>query len=59
MNGRVSKKIRKLVNAKIKANWIEYVSAICQWPLQARLRFARDIIFHAKRYKNLGGGERL
>ena len=54
MRGSVAKKIRREVNAKIKANWLEYVSAICQWPLRARLRFARDIIFHAKRYKNLG-----
>ena len=51
MNGRMAKKLRKEAMKMAKANWFEYVSAICQWPLKARLRFARDIIFHSKRYR--------
>lgn len=47
MNGRMVKKLRKYS----KRNWFEYVNAICRWPLSARLRFARDIIFHAERYR--------
>ncbi len=56
MRGSVAKKIRKEVNAKIKANWFEYVGAISQWPWRTRLRFARDILFFAKRYRHLYKG---
>jgi len=55
MNGRMAKKLHKKAMKMAKANWLEYVSAICQWPLKARLRFARDIVFHAKRYRPKGG----
>jgi len=40
MNGRVSKKIRKYS----KRNWIEYIKAVGQWPLKARLRLCWHII---------------
>jgi len=46
MNGRIAKKIKKYS----KRNWIEYVEALCEWPLMARLRFAWFII-RAKRKK--------
>jgi len=51
MNGRVAKKVHEEARKVAKANWLEYVSAICRWPLSNRLRFARDIIFYAKRYR--------
>lgn len=40
MNGQVAKKIRKYS----KRDWFEYLRAIEQWPLKARLRFAWYII---------------
>lgn len=45
MNGKLAKKIRKYS----KRNWIEYVEALCEWPLMARLRFAWHIIRAKKR----------
>ena len=54
MNGRMSKKLHKEAMKLARANWMEYVSAICQWPLSARLRFSRDILLHAKRYRPKG-----
>ena len=51
MNNRMSKKLRKEAVKLAKANWFEYVGAIRQWPLRARLRFSQDILFHAKRYR--------
>ena len=46
MNGRIVKKLRKYS----KRDWFEYVEALCEWPLMARLRFAWFII-RAKRKK--------
>ncbi len=40
MNARIAKKIRKYT----KHNYMEYVEALCEWPLRARLRFAWYII---------------
>ena len=54
MRATVAKAIRKQVKKRYKTNWLEYVQAICQWPLRARLRFCRDILFHAKRYRPKG-----
>ena len=51
MNGNLAKKLRKYAKKYSEHNWLEYVSAICQWPLRHRLRFARDIIFNAKKYR--------
>ncbi len=47
MNGRVAKKIRKYS----KANWIEYVHAVKQWPLSARIRFSWYILFGKDKVK--------
>lgn len=41
MNGKLAKKLRQYS----KRNWIEYVRAVKQWPLSARLRFAWHIVF--------------
>ena len=49
MNQQLAKKLRKYS----KRNWMEYVEALCQWPLMARLRFAWFII-RAKRKKSGG-----
>ena len=51
MNGRVAKKVHKEAVKLAKANWFEYVNAICQWPFRARLRFAWHILFKAKKIK--------
>jgi len=45
MNGRVAKKLRKYS----KRNWLEYVEAVKQWPLNARFRFAWYILFHKEK----------
>ena len=47
MNNKLAKKLRKYS----KRNWLEYASAICNWPFMWRLRFARDIVFNAKKYR--------
>ena len=47
MRGTVARKIRQYS----KRNWIEYVQAIEQWPLSARLRFSWYILFKFKAKK--------
>ena len=51
MNEKQAKKLRKIAKKYAQANWLEYASAICNWPLRHRLRFARDIVFNAKKYR--------
>lgn len=41
MNGRIAKKIRKYS----RRQFVEYVAMVKQWPLEARLRFAGQIVF--------------
>ncbi len=45
MSEKQSKKLNKAARKAAWFNWFEYLDAIQQWPWQARLRFARDIIF--------------
>ncbi len=53
MSEKQAKKLNRKARKLAKANWMEYVSAICQWSFRVRLRFARDILFHAKRYRKV------
>lgn len=47
MRGKLAKKIRKYS----KRDWLEYVRAICEWPLMNRIRFACQIVFQAKKWR--------
>ncbi len=51
MRAQVAKKLRKIAKKYAQANWLEYVGAICNWPLRHRLRFAWDVVFNAKKYR--------
>ncbi len=54
MRGKLAKKLRKIAKKYAQANWLEYASAICNWPLRHRLRFAWDVVFNAKKYRLKG-----
>ena len=45
MSHKQTKKLRKLVEKQMKANYMEYYLAIKKWPWQNRLRFAWEILF--------------
>ena len=48
-SGRQSKKLHREAMKMARANWFEYVNAICKWPFRARLRFSWHILRHGKK----------
>ena len=54
MNGRISKKLRKLAIEYSKHDWKEYLDAIKEWPFVARWRLAWWLLFGKKLKRKKG-----